>query len=98
MAKKATKQTGKQTTKKTAAARSTRKSTRSTATRNAPPPPPKRSASTAPAPAPSDYGSTIGGVIFLLLAGCSAISYFNTEGSVVAFFSTFMRGLLGWGF
>ena len=40
----------------------------------------------------------MGGVIFLVLAVCSVISYFNTEGSFVNFFSTWMRGLLGWGF
>ncbi|MBR4472196.1 MAG: DNA translocase FtsK [Oscillospiraceae bacterium] len=65
-----------------------------------PPPPKKKSGSTAELnDKPVVYGSSIlGGVIFLILAICSVISYFNTEGSFVAFFSEWVRGLLGWGF
>ena len=48
---------------------------------------------------PAAYGTNIlGGIIFLVLAICSVISYFNTEGSFVAYFSDLVRGLLGWGF
>ena len=84
--------------KATTSKKTTTKSKKST-TKPAPPPPPKRnSAQSLPEPS-SAYGSNvIGGVIFLVLAICSTISYFNTEGSFVNFFSTWLRGLLGWGF
>ena len=85
MARKAT--TSKKTTKKNSKA--------------APPPPPKPKKNIGQnVPETSTvYGSNIiGGVIFLVLAICSVISYFNTEGSFVNFFSTWMKGLLGWGF
>ena len=68
-------------------------------TKPAPPPPPKRnSAQSLPETGPAYGSNIIGGVIFLVLAICSTISYFNTEGSFVNFFSTWLRGLLGWGF
>ena len=87
MARKAT--TSKKTTTKTKKSR----------TKPAPPPPPKRnSAQSLPEPGPAYGSNIIGGVIFLVLAICSTISYFNTEGSFVNFFSTWLRGLLGWGF
>ncbi len=83
MAKKQT--TSKKTTKKNA--------------RKTPPPPPKKNiGQTMPEAAESYSSAIIGGVIFLILAICSVISYFNTEGSFVDFFSTWLRGLLGWGF
>ena len=69
--------------------------------KKAPPPPPrkKRSAKPKANEKPIVHSSTIlGGIIFLVLAICSAISYFNPEGSLVAFFSEWVRGLLGWGF
>ncbi len=67
--------------------------------RTTPPPPPKKKTGRAAAePNPGNGGNILGGVIFLVLAVCSVISYFNTEGSFVDFFSTWMRGLLGWGF
>ena len=69
--------------------------------KTAPPPPPKRKSGpmTEINDKPAAYGTNIlGGIIFLVLAICSVISYFNTEGSFVNFFSTWMRGLLGWGF
>ena len=85
----AKKQTTKTTSKKTA-----KKSSRAT-----PPPPPKKNIGQNTPEAASSYSSAIiGGVIFLILAICSVISYFNTEGSFVDFFSTWLRGLLGWGF
>ena len=69
--------------------------------KTAPPPPPKKKGSS-PVVAEEKsvvYGTNIlGGVIFLVLAICSVISYFNTEGSFVAYFSDLVRGLLGWGF
>ena len=91
MARKAT-TSGKTTTKKTGS--------RSRAKNPAPPPPPKKNLGeggfTEVSPG---YGSNvIGGVICMILAICSVISYFNTEGSFVDFFSTWLRGLLGWGF
>ena len=87
MARKAT--TSKKTTTKTKKSR----------TKPTPPPPPKRnSAQSLPEPGPAYGSNIIGGVIFLVLAICSTISYFNTEGSFVNFFSTWLRGLLGWGF
>ena len=87
MARKAT--TSKKTTTKT----------KKPKTKPAPPPPPKRnSAQSLPEPGPAYGSNIIGGVIFLVLAICSTISYFNTEGSFVNFFSTWLRGLLGWGF
>ncbi len=66
--------------------------------RTAPPPPPKKNGQSNPVIRESNGGNVLGGVIFLLLAICSVISYFNTEGSFVAFFSTWLKGLLGWGF
>ena len=75
--------------------------TRKKTEKNAPPPPPKKKSGTAVVgnDKPVIYGTNIlGGVIFLVLAICSVISYFNTEGSFVAFFSEWVRGLLGWGF
>jgi hypothetical protein len=69
--------------------------------KTAPPPPPKRKSGpmTEMNDKPAAYGTNIlGGIIFLVLAICSVISYFNTEGSFVAYFSDLVRGLLGWGF
>ena len=64
-----------------------------------PPPPPKKNAGQELPDLPDSYGGNmIGGILFLILAICSVISYFNTEGSFVAFFSRWLRGLLGWGF
>ena len=84
--------------KATTSKKTTTKSKKST-TKPAPPPPPKRnSAQSLPEPGTAYGSNIIGGVIFLVLAICSTISYFNTEGSFVNFFSTWLRGLLGWGF
>ena len=74
-------------------------SSRKTTKANPPPPPPKKNSGQELPDMPDTYGSNIiGGVLFLILAICSVISYFNTEGSFVAFFSRWLRGLLGWGF
>ena len=63
-----------------------------------PPPPPKKNGQSTIDVASGRSGNALGGVIFLLLAICSVISYFNTEGSFVNFFSTWLKGLLGLGF
>ena len=89
MARKQTKTTNRKTSSRT------KKTTRA----NPPPPPPKKNSGQELPDLPDSYGTNIiGGVLFLVLAVCSAISYFNTEGSFVAFFSDWLRGLLGWGF
>ena len=73
--------------------------TRKVKSRTAPPPPAKKRTGTVkPEPTSGNGRNIFGGVIFLVLAICSVISYFNTEGSFVNFFSTWTRGLLGWGF
>ena len=46
-----------------------------------PPPPPKKNAGQELPDLPDSYGGNmIGGILFLILAICSVISYFNTEG------------------
>ncbi len=73
--------------------------TRKKTTRTTPPPPPKKNVSGSTAEfVDTDHSAIFGGVLCLVLAICSVISYFNTEGSFVDFFSTWLRGLLGWGF
>ena len=89
MARKQTKTNTRKTSSKS------RKSTRA----NPPPPPPKKNSGQELPDLSDSYGSNIiGGILFLVLAICSAISYFNTEGSFVNFFSNWLRGLLGYGF
>lgn len=84
--------------RKTTSTKKTTSKSKKAASKPAPPPPKKSSLQGVPEPE-SAYGSNLlGGVIFLILAICSTISYFNTEGSFVYFFSTWLRGLLGWGF
>ena len=83
----------KQTTKKTTG--SGRGKGKNTAP---PPPPPKKNGQTTVNIETGRSGNAFGGLIFLLLATCSAISYFNTEGSFVASFSIWLKGLLGLGF
>ena len=86
----------KQTTKTTSKKKTTSKRS---AKASPPPPPPKKNAGQELPDLPDSYGGNmIGGILFLILAICSVISYFNTEGSFVAFFSRWLRGLLGWGF
>ena len=87
--------TGKTTAGKKKTTKSSSSRGRKTAT---PPPPPKKNGSSSAPVRESNGGNALGGVIFLVLAICSAISYFNTEGSFVSFFSQWLRGLLGWGF
>ncbi len=83
----------KKQTKKTTGTRKSRGKTSAP-----PPPPPKKNGQTTIEAAAGRSGNAFGGVVFLLLAICSAISYFNTDGSFVAFFTTWLKGLLGWGF
>ncbi len=55
-----------------------------------PPPPP-------PAPAET-LRPEITGALFLLLAVCVGIGFFNTDGAVIAFIANFFKGMLGWGY
>ena len=80
----------KETSKRSTAAKKT--------DRNLPPPPPKKNGEEALEVQRSGNSSALGGLIFLVLAICSTICYFNTDGSLVAFFSDWLKGLLGWGF
>ena len=48
-------------------------------------------------PAPS-HGREIGGVILLLLTAFVGISFFNTDGAVIAFIADLFKGLVGWGY
>ncbi|MCR5090320.1 MAG: DNA translocase FtsK [Oscillospiraceae bacterium] len=84
---------------KTGTAKSKAKTGTKKTSRNAPPPPPPKKNGTVSVPASESRGGNgFGGVIFLLLAVFSVISYFNTDGSVVEVFSSWLRGLFGWGF
>ena len=83
------------TKKKGSSGSSTKKSSGSTKAasakkkvENLPPPPP---------PAKPIRREVTGGV-FLLLACFIVISYFNTEGTFIAFFRTFLTGFTGWGY
>lgn len=85
--------------KQTAASKKSNQTKKRTTRTTTPPPPPKKEVSQrAPELAETDHSAVFGGVLCLVLAICSVISYFNTEGSFVNFFSTWLRGLLGWGF
>ena len=57
----------------------------------------KRSAPTAPNQAPPIRREIWGG-IFLCLAVFMGISYFNTDGAFIKYFSDLLKGLIGWGF
>ena len=76
---------------------STAKSSTSKAKTASKPKEPKE-ATAAPQQAPQPIRREVGGVIFLLLALFVIVSYFNTEGSVIAFSSDLLKGLLGWGY
>ena len=79
------KNTGKKSSaaKKTSEAKS-KKTVRSPAEPPAPPAPPIR--------------REVAGGVFFFLAVFVVISYFNTDGSFIAFFSDLMKGLIGWGY
>ena len=59
-----------------------------TQTRSAPP----------PAPAQQPVRREIWGVVFFFLAVLMVISHYNTDGAFIAFFSEFLKGLVGYGF
>ena len=51
-----------------------------------------------PPPAPTPIRRELGAGVFLFLTLLMLISYFNTDGSFIAFFTDLMKGLLGGGF
>lgn len=51
-----------------------------------------------PPEAPQPIRREVGGGVFLCLGVFLIISYFNTEGSFIAFCANLLKGLLGWGF
>lgn len=48
--------------------------------------------------APQPYRREVTGVLFMLLALFTGISYFNTDGAFIRHFSELMKGLIGYGF
>ncbi|MDO4989992.1 MAG: DNA translocase FtsK 4TM domain-containing protein, partial [Eubacteriales bacterium] len=50
-----------------------------------------------PEPAPP-IRRELGGVLFFFLAVFTCVSYFNSEGAFVRFFSETIKGLVGWGY
>ena len=78
--------------KSTAAKKST------TAAKKTAPAPKKTTGRSAPAPAPQPVRREIWGVVFLFLAAFAVISHYNTDGAFIAFFSDYLKGLLGYGF
>ncbi len=60
-------------------------------------PPKSAPAKTAPA-APQPVRREIWGVVFLFLAVIAVLSHYNQDGAFVAFFSNFLKGLVGYGF
>ena len=48
-------------------------------------------------PAPT-HSREIGGVILLILTAFVGISFFNTDGAVIAFIADLFKGLVGWGY
>ena len=91
----ASKTNAKSTSKKKTAASSAKKSggsststkkTGSSQTRSTPP------------PAPQPVRREVWGVVFLFLAVFMVISHYNTDGAFIAFFSQFLKGMVGYGF
>lgn len=61
--------------------------------------PRKKKSSTPPPPPPElTKAKFTGAIIFLLLAVFAVISYFNTDGAVIAFLANLFKGLIGWGY
>ena len=60
-------------------------------------PPKSAPAKSAPA-APQPVRREIWGVVFLFLAVIAVLSHYNQDGAFVAFFSNFLKGLVGYGF
>ena len=52
----------------------------------------------APPSAPQPVRREVWGVVFLFLAVFMVISHYNTDGAFIAFFSNFLKGLVGYGF
>ena len=77
------------TKKKSTSARNAKSASgaKSAPARSAPPPPP-----------PESLRPELTGFLFLLLAVIVGISFFNTEGAVIAFVAEFLKGMLGWGY
>ena len=59
--------------------------------------PPSVQMSPPPEP-PQPIRRELTGLLFLVLAACIGISLFNTEGTVIVFVSSFIKGMVGWGF
>ena len=55
-------------------------------------------ARSSPPPAPQPVRREVWGVVFLFLAVFMVISHYNTDGAFIAFFSQFLKGLVGYGF
>ena len=55
-------------------------------------------ARSSPPPAPQPVRREVWGVVFLFLAVFMVISHYNTDGAFIAFFSEFLKGLVGYGF
>ena len=51
-----------------------------------------------PPPAPQPVRREVWGVVYLFLAVFMVISHYNTDGVFIAFFSNFLKGLVGYGF
>ena len=60
--------------------------------------PASSAARTSPPPAPQPVRREVWGVVFLFLAVFMVISHYNTDGAFIAFFSQFLKGLVGYGF
>jgi len=51
-----------------------------------------------PAPAAPPIRRELGALIFLFLAAFMVISHFNSDGKFIVYFSTLIKGFVGWGF
>ena len=51
-----------------------------------------------PEPPTGFLSRNIGAVVFVFLFILALVSYFNTDGTVIRFFSNLIKGLIGWGF
>ena len=85
-----------------ASSKSTSKKKAASTAKNSRTPAKKPAASSAarssPPPAPQPVRREVWGVVFLFLAVFMVISHYNTDGAFIAFFSEFLKGLVGYGF
>ena len=85
-----------------ASSKSTSKKKTASTAKNSRKPAKKPAASSAarssPPPAPQPVRREVWGVVFLFLAVFMVISHYNTDGAFIAFFSEFLKGLVGYGF